>query len=141
MSTTAVVLLGLIAAATVVMAAIQVGLIIMAGRLARKVEQLSNRLEQDVRPLIANATELSDNAVRTSQLVVAQMERADDLIAELTTRVTDTARVLQSTILAPAREGRALLAAIGAALRAFRELSGGRPGAGEAEDDDPLFIG
>lgn len=141
MSTAAVVLLGLIAGATVVMAALQVGLVVAAGRLARRMEQLSQRLEQDVRPLIASMIEWSDNAVRASSLVVAQVERADRLVADLTARVEDTARVIQGTILAPAREGRALAAAIAAAVRALREAPRGRSETGETEDDDPLFIG
>jgi hypothetical protein len=140
-STAAVVLLGLIAGATVVMAALQVGLVVAAGRLARRMEQLSQRLEQDVRPLIASMIEWSDNAVRASSLVVAQVERADRLVADLTARVEDTARVIQGTILAPAREGRALAAAIAAAVRALREAPRGRSETGETEDDDPLFIG
>jgi hypothetical protein len=140
-STTGVVLLGVIAGATLVMAIIQVGLIVFAGRLARKVDQLSTRLEQDIRPFIANATEVAGNAARATSLAVLQMERADELIAGLSQRVEDTARVIQGTLLAPAREGRALLAAIGATIGALREERQGRPQGPGVEDEDPLFIG
>lgn len=141
MSTTAVVLLGCIAAATVVMAVIQVGLVVVAVRLGRKVQELGARIEQDVKPLVANATLVSANAVRATELAVAQVERADRLFSDVARRVDETSRVLQSTILTPAREGRALLAAIGAAIGAVRQGRRAPESPAMADEDDPLFIG
>lgn len=140
--TAAVVLLGVIAAATLVMALIQVGLIIVAGRMARKVQDLTVRLEQDIRPLITEATAVTANAARASSLAVVQVERADRLFTDLAARVDETAAAIQGTILAPAREGRALLAGVGAALAALRELrQAARARAPRVDEDDPLFIG
>lgn len=143
MSTTAVILLGVIAVGTLTMALIQVGLIVYAARLARKVEELSVRLEQDIRPLVADATTVSGNAARASALGLAQLERADRVFSDLAARVDQTAAVLQGTLLAPAREGRALLAGVGAALAAFQQLreASARQRALRADDEDPLFIG
>lgn len=140
MSTTAVVLLGVIAVATLVMAVIQVGLIVVAGRLARRVDQLSGQFDQQVRPLIARASEIADNAARASALAVVQVERADRLFTDLSRRVGDTVAVVQGGLLAPAREGRALLAGVAAAMSAFRELRAARARAA-ADEEDPLFIG
>lgn len=140
MSTAAVVLLGVIAVATLVIACVQVGLAIYASNLARKVDQLTVRLEQDIRPLLANATTVASHAARASALAVAQMERADRIFADLARRVDDTAAVIQGTLLAPAREGRALLAAAGAVFSALREMRQGRAQR-PVEDEDPLFIG
>ena len=142
MTTTAVVFIGLIALATVVMAAVQVGLILVAVRLGKQVEALGNRLEVEVRPLIANATAVSSHAARVSELAVSQMERADHLFADVADRIERTTRLVQGTLLAPAREGRALLAAVGAVIGAVREGRSARSADPRAaDDDDPLFIG
>lgn len=140
MSTAAVVLLGVIAVATLVMAIIQVGLIVVAGRLSRKVEQLSVQFEQDVRPLIANATAIAENASRASSVALAQVQRADRLLTDLSQRVDESIAVVQGSLLAPAREGRAILAGVGAAVSAFRELRAARARAA-ADEEAPLFIG
>lgn len=141
MSTTAVTLLGVIAVATLVMAIVQIGLIVVAVRLARKVNQLGTQFELDVRPLVAHAGALAENAARASSLVVLQVERADRMVADLTQRVEDTMSVVQTGLLSPVRQGRALMAGVAAALTAFHELrrtSRDRPA---VDDDDPLFIG
>jgi hypothetical protein len=139
-STTAEVLLGLIAVATLVMAAVQVGLVIVAVRLARQVQDLRASLEGDIRPLIVTLSAASNNVVRVTELAVTQVQRVDRLFGDLVHRVDDATRLVQSTLLAPLREGRALLAAVGAALGAMRDM---RPTREEPlpADDDPLFIG
>jgi hypothetical protein len=139
-STTVVVFVGLIAFATLVIAAIQVGLILVMVRLAKRVETIGTRFEEDVRPLVANATVVSANAARVSELAVAQVERADRLFSDVAHRIDDTTRLVQGTLFAPAREGRALLAAIGAAIGVVREGRQSRAAAA-MDDDDPLFIG
>ena len=140
MSTTAVVLLGIIAAATLVMAIIQVGLIVVAARLARKVDLLGQQLQQDIRPLLGKAQAVADNAQRAAGLALAQVERADRLFADLTRRAEDGLTLVQSTLQAPAREGRALLTGVVAAVSAYREMRAARARAA-GDEDDPLFIG
>jgi hypothetical protein len=139
-STTAEVLIGLIAVATLAMAAVQVGLVIVAVRLARQVQDLRASLDGDLRPLIVNLSAASHNVARATELAVAQIQRVDRLIGDLAHRVDDATRLVQSTLLAPLREGRALLAAVGAALGAMRDM---RPIREEPlpADDDALFIG
>ena len=140
MSATAEMLLGLIAVATLVMAAVQVGLVIVAVRLARQVQDLRSSLDGEIRPLILNLSAASNNVVRVTELAVQQVQRVDRLLADLAHRLDDATRLVQSTLLAPLREGRALLAAVGAALSAMRDM---RPAREEPlpADDDPLFIG
>jgi hypothetical protein len=139
-STTAVVLLGLIAAATMVIAGVQVGLVIVALRLAKQMQELRASVEFDIRPLVLNLSAASNNVVRVTEVAVTQIQRVDRMFNDVALRLDDATRLVQDTLLAPLREGRALLAAVGAAVGA---LGGTRSSRGESlpADDDALFIG
>ena len=133
--------LGVIAVATLVMALIQVGAIIFAARLARQVQQVVASIQLEIRPLIARATAVADEASRTATLATAQAEKIDRLVTELARRVEDTAAVIQEAVITPAREGLAIVAAVRAGLAALRGLRDLRQRTGRAEDEDALFIG
>jgi hypothetical protein len=139
-STTAVVLLGFIAVATLVMAAVQVGLIIVALRLTKQVEALLNSIERDLRPLLLSLSTASNNVVRVTELAVSQVQRVDRMFNDVALRLDDVMRLVQATLLAPVREGRALLAALGAALGALGHTRSSRDES-LPSDDDALFIG
>jgi hypothetical protein len=76
-------------------------------------------------------------------LAAAQVERVDRLFADVTLRVEETATAVQSAIVAPVREGLALLSGVRAAFDAFKGMRhANTPAHGAAPDeDDPLFIG
>ena len=134
--------LGIIALAVTVMAAIQVGAIIVAARLAKRVDRLAAQLEQDIKPVFQNLQTLTSEAARAAALAAIQVERADKVFSELSQRVDQTLLTLQSRVVAPAREGFAVLAGIRAALAAFRDLrEGGRRRPAAVEEEDALFIG
>ncbi len=133
------VFLGVIALATFVMAAIQVGLLIAASRMASRIEQVVKRVEQDVQPLLRHLDSLGQEATRTASLATAQVERADALFADLAQRIGTTVDSVQHTMAAPARETLALLRGFQAAMAAIRGGKTGRP-RGRGEDDDALFI-
>jgi hypothetical protein len=134
--------LGVIAAAAVVVAGAQVCLIVYITRLARRVDDLSTTIDREIKPLLANVNAISASAVRAASIMVAQAERVDRLLADLVQRVDETASMIQDVVLVPAREGRAVLAAITAAISAFRGLrTGGSTRGAGLEEEDPLFIG
>jgi hypothetical protein len=134
--------LGVIAAATLVMALIQVGLGIAALRLAKQAREAVASVQRDVRPLLARANTIAEDASRTMSLATAQAQKVDTLVTDLSRRVEETSAIVQQAIVTPAREGLALLAGIKAALGVFRGLGDfrGRPGR-PGEEDDALFIG
>ena len=136
------VFLGAIAAATFIMAALQVGAAVVAARAMREAQKTLATVQQDIRPLIAKAHAVADDASKTAALATAQAQKVDRLLTELSSRVDYTSRVVQDAIVTPAREGLAIVAAVKAtlvALRGFRELA---PRHGrQAEEEDPLFIG
>jgi hypothetical protein len=133
--------LGLIALATLAMAIVQVGVIIAAGRLARRVDRLADQIEHDLRPLLGHLNTIGRDASRTMGLAAAQVERVDALFADLVVRIDQTLNAVQAAIVAPAREGRALLKALRAALDAIRgSREPGRQRTSRSEDEDALFI-
>lgn len=134
--------LGVIAGATLVMALIQVGAIVALARVMRQVQQSLTTVQQDIRPLIAKATDVAEEARRTAVIATAQAEKVDRLMSDLAARVEDTATVVQQAIITPAREGLAVVAALKAGLGALRGPRDGRPRTHRtADEEDPLFIG
>ena len=115
MSTWADVFLGIIAVATLAMAIVQIGVIVAAGRLARRVDTLAKQIEREVQPLFGHLNAIGRDASRAAALATAQVERADKLFAEVAVRVEQALDNVQETLGAPAREGRAFLSALKAA--------------------------
>jgi hypothetical protein len=135
--------LGVIALATLTMAAIQVAVIVYGWSVARRVERLLTQVDQQMAPLTQNINAIARDAARISSMAVGQMERADKLVTDLAERIEHTSTTVQNAILRPLRDGAALLAGFRAALGVIREFTG-RPGSGtgtRSEDEDPLFIG
>ncbi|MDP2318631.1 MAG: hypothetical protein Q8O42_04740 [Acidobacteriota bacterium] len=145
MSDTGELFLGVIAFAVLLMAAIQVGAIVAGIRLARRVEQLATQLEQDVKPLLANLTSVTTEAARTAALAARQVERFDQVFAQLTERVDQTLAAAQSFVTGPARQGVAIFAGVSALIDSFRGLreasrrrQTSRP---VVDEEESLFIG
>lgn len=138
--------LAIIAVAVVVMAAIQVGAIVLGLRLAKRVDQLSTQLENELRPLVQNLNGITQEAQRAVRLATAQVERADRLFGDLAVSAERTIALAAQVVGGPAQKGMALFSAAKVALSAFRELreTSRRRQASRAvvvEDDESLFIG
>lgn len=135
------VFLGAIALATLIMAGIQIGALIAALRVAKRLERLANEVEREVRPLIAHATDVAEQAKRSAALANQQVERIDRMMADVTGRVTETVEILQRTVIAPIREGSAVIAGLKAGFEVLRSLRRSPARPGRVEDEDALFIG
>lgn len=136
-----VIFLAVVAIATITMAIIQVGAIIYASRLARRVDQLLGRVEQDLQPLIGRATAVVDDAASVAAMAKVQAERVDGLLTEVTGQVERSLDQMRSALVSPAREGLALLSGLRAAIAALRNLEARRRREKSVEEDDALFIG
>ena len=133
--------LGIIAAAVVVMAVIQVAAIVFAMSAARRIGQAADRIEQDLRPVVHNLQTITTDAARAANLAAMQMERADRMFADLSRRAEQVLAVVPN-LLGPAGKGRAFLNGLKAAFAAIQELRRtSRRGARHAEEEDALFIG
>lgn len=133
--------LGTIAVATLVMALVQIGAVVVATRVARQAQQTLTAVHREIRPLIAKASVVADEASRTAALASTQVQKIDQLVTDLSRRVDETANIVQQAIVTPAREGVALLAAVRAALSVFRGFGSLGRGSSRSEEEDPLFIG
>lgn len=63
--------LGVIAVAVLVMAAIQVAAVVVVARLARRVDRFADRLEEDLRPVVASLQALTADAARATSVFKA----------------------------------------------------------------------
>ncbi len=138
--------LGVIAVAVAVMALIQVGAIVAAARLARRVDALTGQLEREIKPLVANLTSMSSEAARVASLAAGQVERVDHMVGDLARRADSTMAAAQHFVTGPARDGAAVVAGVRAAFRALRgirDASSRRRAAQRVvtEEEDSLFIG
>ncbi len=132
--------LGAIAAATLAMAIVQVGAIVYAARLGRRLERRIEELEVQLSPLLERLAVMTTDAARAAALAVAQIERADALFADFARRAEQTMAVVQQAIVSPAREWLAILSGVRAGVSALGSLR--RSGRSHtAEEDDALFIG
>ena len=136
MSGWAEVFLGVIAVATLAMAIVLVGVLVAAGRLARRVGRILDQLEQELKPLFGHLNAIGRDASRAAALATAQVERVDRVFGDLVQRLDETLEGFQAVVDGPVREGRAILSALAAALQAMR----GRPRHARSEEEDALFI-
>ena len=139
-------LLGVIAVATAVMAAVQIGLIVYGARLARRVDRLVDKVEQEIQPTLTKINSMSGDTARATSLAVAQIERADQLFSQIAERVDHLMTVAEEAVVEPVRQGVALLQALRAGLAALRGVGEPRsrsehPTERAGEDDEALFIG
>jgi hypothetical protein len=137
------VFLGIIALAVSVMAVVQVAVIVFGARLVKRVEQIATQVDREIKPLLVNLNVVGEEAARAAALAALQVERVDALFADVAGRVEETAVSLQSAIIAPAREGLALVQGVKAAFAALREIRAASAPAGAAvhDEDEQLFIG
>lgn len=137
------VFLAVIAVATALMAIVQIGAIVVLARVAGQVQEIIATIKSDIRPLIARANAIAEEASKTATLATAQAQKIDRLLTDLTRRVDETSAVIQQAIITPAREGMAIVAALKAGFGVLKGLGmrdmRGRHGG--VDDEDALFIG
>jgi hypothetical protein len=136
--------LGIIAISVLVMAFIQVGAVLAAFRVAKRVEEVSRRIETDIKPLITNLTDVTTELSRTAAMATRQVERVDHLFGDMASRVDQTLAAAQQFVRGPAKNGLAILSGVQAAVSAIkgiREASRRRRKVTPGVEDDSLFIG
>jgi hypothetical protein len=136
----ATVFLGVIAVATLATAIVQIGVLVAASRLAKRIERLIDVVEQEVRPILGHLNTIGGDASRAASLAAAQVERADRLFALLAARLEETLDTIQNTVTRPAREAAALVAGLRTALNFIRDFKADRARRRSKDHEDALFI-
>jgi type IV secretory pathway VirB2 component (pilin) len=129
--------LGIIAFAMLAIAIVQIGVLVAAGRLARRAGRLLDHVEVELKPVFGNLNAIGRDASRAAALATAQVERVDRLFTDVTQRVDETVQSVHSLLAGPSHEGRAILGALAVAIRTLRGARARRP---RSEDEDALFI-
>jgi hypothetical protein len=101
--------LGVIAVSLLVMAVAHVVAAIAAVRAARRGVEVLEGLTRDLQPILAHARTLSADVARAASMTAGQVERADAMLTQLSTRVEQTAEAWSNAWLKPARRGLARL--------------------------------
>jgi hypothetical protein len=134
--------LAIIAVSVAVMMVIQVGAIIAGIMFAKQLTATVQDLRKEITPLMDKIHRVADDAVRTTSLAAAQVERVDRMLALTATRVEETVTIVQNALGGPVRQGAAAVMAIRAVMSAFRQWQGSRASkAAHREEEDALFVG
>jgi hypothetical protein len=133
--------LGVIAAATLVMAVIQIGLIVMGLRLAKRVNDLTTEVQREIRPTIAKISAITDDAARAAAIAVTQAQRVEHAFGDIATKADRVISVASHAMLVPAREGIALISALRAVLAVVRTGNHRRRRRSREAEEQALFIG
>ncbi len=143
MSDSATVFLGIMAVSLAVMALIQVGLIIAGIRVAQKLGAAIDDMRREIRPLMDKVNRIADDAGRATALARDQVERIDQFMATTTTRIESTLGVVQDVMSGPVRQGAVAMAAVRAAMAAFRDWQGRKSArtSRDHDEDDAWFVG
>ena len=140
MSTWATVFLGVIAAATLITAVLQVVLLVAGVSLVRRVSRFVDFIEVEVKPIIGHIDSIARDASRAAGLALAQVEHADQLLSNAVQQIEQTLATIQSLIVGALREGNALMMGFRAVMAAVRGFQRRQRTRRRAEDDEALFI-
>lgn len=93
--------LGVIALSSLVQAAFLIGLALSARRLGRRVDEMQQRLDRDLRPTLESLSRISRNLAEVSDTAVLQARRIDDLIADTVEKIEETTSIVRSFVVRP----------------------------------------
>ena len=134
--------LGIIAAATLVMALLQVGIVMYGWLVARRVARIIADVEREMTSIMESLNVMAREAARATALAAVQVDRVDKLFSDLSLRIEQTVATVQKAIIAPLREGAAVMAGVRAAVAMLKELTKRSAASGaRSEEEDALFIG
>lgn len=143
-----VVFLAVIALASIVQAGFLIGLALEGKKLSRRVAELQDRIEKDLRPSLDNLSRMSRNVAEVSDLAVLQVRRVDGLLADTIEKVEETTTLIRKVVLRPIGplvDLAAFLKGIRRGLEVYQQLRGFErrervSRRGDDEDDEHLFI-
>ncbi len=144
----AVIWLGVIAVSVVVIAAIQIGLVVVSLRVARQLSAAVDDIRKELKPLVEAVEKfhrIADDAARAASLAALQIERVDQILSSTAARVDEGLNILRNAMGGPLRQGYAVALAVRAAISAFSRRpardTGRSSAAATRDEEDALFVG
>jgi hypothetical protein len=116
MTTTVVVLLGVMTLASLTQAVFLVVLALEGRRLAHRVDAFQSRIGGEMRPILGEVTRATENLAAASAITVGQARRIDAMMTDVTSRLSDTQGLFRNVIMPTAMR----LVSVTAAVRAVR---------------------
>ncbi len=149
METWGVAFLGLIALCSLTQTIFLVRLALEGRKVARRVDEIQERLDREVRPALENLTLFTRNLSEVSDLVMLQMRRVDALLADTAEKIQDTTSALRTAVvrpLGPLLDVAAFFKGLQRGFTVYQQLRGfDRTGRGNgrnypAAEDEHMFI-
>lgn len=116
MTTTVVVLLGVMALASLTQALFLVVLAVEGRRLAQRVDTFQSRIGGEMRPILGEITRATENLAAASAATAGQARRIDVVMSDVTSRLSDTEGLFRNVIIPTATR----LVSMTAAVRVVR---------------------
>ena len=117
MTTTVVLLLGLLALASLTQAVFLIVLAVEGRRLAQRVDTFQARIGGELRPILGDITRATQNLASASAATLGQARRIDVMMTEVTSQLSDTQGLFRNLILPTSLR----LVSVTAAVRAVRK--------------------
>lgn len=127
MTTTFVVLLGLIALGSLAQALFLIVLAVEGRRLVHRVDAFQSRVGGELRPILGEITSASDNLAAASAAMLGQARRVDVMMTDVTDRLSDTEGIFRNVIVPTALRLVSVTATVRAVrngLRMYRRIRG-----------------
>ncbi len=140
--------LGIIALTSLVQAGFLIGMAVSGRRLARRLDEIQDRVDRQLRPSLEQFARLSRNLAEISDIGVLEARRVDGLVADTIDKIEEATDVLRKLVLrplGPLADIMAFLRGVRKGLEVYRSLGGfenyrRRPPRGYEADDEHLFI-
>jgi len=134
------ILLPIMVASLAIMAAVQIGMIVIAIRTSRQMTGAIEDLRREFRPVAAKVNQMAEDAAKVTALAVIQVERVDEFLSTAFQRADEAMNVMRGVVSGPIRQGTAFLAALRAVVSVIRHWQSRSPQERE-QDEDALFVG
>lgn len=127
MDSLGVVFLGIIALSSLVQAVFLIGLARGGKRLARRLDELQDRVDREIKPGLDSLSRMTRNLAEVSDLAVLQARRVDHLLADTVDKVEEATTMLRRFVLrplGPLTDILAFLKGLRRGLEVYRQLRG-----------------
>jgi hypothetical protein len=136
-----------IALSSLVQAAFLVGLARGGRRMARRLDELQERIDGEIRPALQSITRISRNLAEISDIATLQARRLDEVVTDTLEKVQETTNLVRHAVLrplGPLMDVAALLKGLRRGLDVYRQIRGleaqRRGSTRRYAEDEHLFI-